>query len=496
MDNIKKLKLNSSFSLVNQILLIVSGLILPRFILNFYGSEINGLQSSIGQFLSIINFLELGVGSVVQSALYQPLVRGDIDRVSSIASAANHFFKRLAGILLIYVVILCFTFPFFIDSPLSNISTIFLIIAMSISLFSQFYFGLVNQIILNADQKNYIQILGSMATIILNLILSVILIYTGFGIVTVKFVSGLVFLIRPLYLYFYVKRNYNISTSSHFTKDAIPQKWNGIAQHVAYVILDSTDIVVLTIFSTLKNVSVYTIYNLVINGIKLLLSSFTSSFQSFFGHMIAEERISELNLHFNRIEWLMHNASTLLFSLTASLIVPFVKVYTSGINDADYNAPIFALMLCLAQLVYCIRIPYTAVVLSAGHYKQTQASAIIEALLNVVLSIILVSNFGLIGVAVGTFLAVLYRTLYFIQYLSNNILHRSKKIFTKHMLVDILIFSITFWIGSFFDGDIVNIIEWVKLAIVEGIIFSLVVLIVNLVFNREMVLAYLNRIWK
>ena len=68
----KKLIYNTISSLIFQVTTIVCGFILPRLILNAFGSNVNGLVNSITQFLGIISFLELGVGAVVQSALYKP----------------------------------------------------------------------------------------------------------------------------------------------------------------------------------------------------------------------------------------------------------------------------------------------------------------------------------------------------------------------------------------------------------------------------------------
>ena len=75
-------------------------------------------------------------------------------------------------------------------------------------------------------------------------------------------------------------------------------------------------------------------------------------------------------------------------------------------------------------------------VLAAGHYKQTQWSAIIEAAINIVVSVVLVFNFGLIGVAIGTLAAMAYRTVYLAWYLSRNIIYRNLRHFLKHILTD------------------------------------------------------------
>ena len=65
----KRLVKNTIASLGYQISAIICGFILPRLIMTYYGSEVNGLVNSITQFLQVITFLELGVGAVVQSSL-------------------------------------------------------------------------------------------------------------------------------------------------------------------------------------------------------------------------------------------------------------------------------------------------------------------------------------------------------------------------------------------------------------------------------------------
>jgi len=125
MNNIKKLQLNSITSLINQLVVIISGLILPRYILLNFGSDTNGLTSSIMQFLSVIAFLELGVGAVVQSALYGPLARGDKSKINEILATARKFFRSIAKILATYVIVLIFIFPFLVDSPYDFFGTLF-----------------------------------------------------------------------------------------------------------------------------------------------------------------------------------------------------------------------------------------------------------------------------------------------------------------------------------------------------------------------------------
>ena len=55
----KLLAKNTLASLISQVTTLICGFILPRIFLKYYGSEVNGLVSSITQFLGVISFLEL-----------------------------------------------------------------------------------------------------------------------------------------------------------------------------------------------------------------------------------------------------------------------------------------------------------------------------------------------------------------------------------------------------------------------------------------------------
>ena len=61
----KKLLFNTGTALLSQLVTLISGFILPRLIIGQYGSEVNGLVSSITQFLAFFSMMEMGVGAVV-----------------------------------------------------------------------------------------------------------------------------------------------------------------------------------------------------------------------------------------------------------------------------------------------------------------------------------------------------------------------------------------------------------------------------------------------
>lgn len=484
-NRVKKLALNTVTSLSLQVVTVICGFILPRLILGKFGSDVNGLVNSIAQFLGVITLLDLGVGAVVQSSLYKPLAENDKDSISKIYVSAHRFFKRLATLLIVYVGVLIFVYPLIVNKKFGFWFTAALIGAISINTFSQYYFGIVNSLLLSADQKGYVQYTAQIVVLIINTIACALLIKLGASIQIVKLTTSIIFLFRPLYLFFYVKKHYDINNKITFTEEPIKQKWNGMAQHFASYILGGTDNIVLTLFSTLANVSIYSVYNIVIMGVKNALLSMTNGFQSLMGEMIAKKEKEKLYNFFGYVEWILHTGTTLVFGCTGILIVSFVEVYTKGINDANYIQPLFAVLIVAANAGHCLRLPYNILILSAGHYKQTQSNYIIAMILNIVISIATVKFFGLVGVAIGTLVAMAYQTVWMAMYDSKNIINWPFKNFMKQVLVDVLTVVIaglaTFKIpmisvsyGSFFIRAILVFICW-----------SVIVCAINSVFYAE-----------
>lgn len=485
----KRLLWNTASSFIYQMVTIICGLILPRLILNGFGSEVNGLVNSMKQFLAVITFLELGVGAVVQSSLYRPLAENNIKDISQIVTSANKFFRKIAAVLVLYIIILLVLYPQIVEQTFGYMYTGTLLIAISIGSFVQYYFGIVDMLFLNAAQRGYVQYIPQSLSIILNTLISYVLIKHNASIQMIKFVSSLIYLVRPIILRLYINRHYKINRHEQYTIEPIRQKWNGVAQHVAAIILDGTDTIVLSVFSSLANVSIYSVYYLVVSGVKQLFMSMTNGFQSLIGELWARQELETLHRTFGWFEWLIHTGTVFLFGCTGVLMIPFIQIYTRGITDANYIQPLFAVLIIIANAGHCLRLPYNIMILAGGHYKQTQSNYIIAAVINIVISIVAVSKWELIGVAIGTLAAMIYQTVWMAFYDSRNFLKRPIKLFAKQCLADTIIVITAVMISETFHLQAVTYGAWIILACEVAFIWLVVIIIVNLIFyNKKMMM--------
>lgn len=482
----QKLLLNTGTALVYQIVALICGFILPKQILLYFGSDVNGLVSSISRFLSVIVFMEMGVGPVIQSNLYKPLAEKDNDTISKIVVSAERFYKRIAYIFLVYIGFLVVLFPK-INSDFDYWFTASLIIIISISTFAQYYFGITYQVFLNADQKSYVQTSLQLLSVVLNTIVCLIMMQLGCSLHLMKLASAGVYVIRPIAQNIYVKRKYKINHSIQFEGEPIEQKWNGFAQHLTSVVSGEIDVVLLTLFSTYQNVSIYSVYFLVVNGITNMFMMAVSGLEALFGNMLAKKEDKLLLSTFEGVESVAHTAITIVYVATAILIAPFVSVYIKGVSDADaYYLPLFGTLLTCAYAAQCLRIPYFRMIKAAGHYKQTQVGSFIAMMINIVVSIVLVFKYGLLGVAVGTILAMLFYTLYVVWYLRKNIINRPFYHIVKHIIIDVIVAFLSCFATRWLTMGDASYFSWVKYAMVLTIIVASIGLAINgLVYRKD-----------
>lgn len=435
-----KIKQSVYTTLILQMVTLVCGLIVPRVLIGAYGSEAYGATTSIAQFLSYITLLEGGIGGVARAALYKPLAEKDTNRISVIINELKRFFRIIAYISIGYAIILACTFK-----SLSHIecydwmTSFWLVIVIAISTFGQYFIGISYSALIQADQRIYILNTLSIITTIINALLVIMLVHLGSGLILVKLASSIVFLIKPTAMWLYVRKKYGLIQHPVRDNNALSQKWTGLGHHIAYYIHSNTDVAVLTLLDNLKSVSVYSVYHMVTQNIQNVVSALCSGMEPLFGEMIAKNENERLGETFDFYETMISIVCTVLFSTVFIMIVPFISIYTKGVEDVNYIRPLFAYLLTSSAVIYCFRFPYSAVITAAGHFKQTKWGAYGEALLNITVSIILVWKLGLVGVAIGTVIAMSFRLIYSVVYLSRHILHRSVLVFIKRLIVNITI---------------------------------------------------------
>ena len=492
----RKAVLNMFFGLIYQAITIICGLITPRLILATFGSTYNGVISSATQFLNMINILTLGITGTTRVALYKTLADGDNLGTSRIMKATKRYMQKIGCCVILYAIGLCVIYPYVSQNSLSHIENTALIAIVSIGTFAQYFFGISNMTLLNADQSSYVNNIIDIFKVVLNTVCVAVLIKVGASVFIVKLGSSTIFLISPIVLNWYVKRKYSLVNNCEPDNTALNNRGAVALHQVANIIHDNTDIMVLTFFMDAKQISVYTVYYLVIGKIKTLLQVFTSGMEAAFGNMWVKHEIDTLNRVFKAYEHLLFSFTVVVFSCVGTLILPFISEYTRGITDVAYYRVDFAVLITIAEVAFCIRQPYLLLVYATGNYEATKRGALVEAIINLSLSIILVQFVGINGVVIGTLVANVFRTVQYSVFVSNKILNRGIELIIKHVVWMFVCMGIITPIVICLDGFVLALgwMGWLIKAVITFIVALIITAAFSVAFYKMETLYLFNKI--
>ena len=484
---------NVFLSILLQVVTIICGFITPRLILSTFGSEVNGLVNSITQFLSYVMLFEGGLNAVVLAGLYKPVHDNNYEKMSAIVAASNKFYNKLTILFVCYTAVLSILYPLFVNSGFSMACVSTLTWILSIYMLSQYCLALTAKTFLKAKQKVGFISLIQILVIVLNTILTVVVIKLYPDIHIVKLISSLAFVLQPIVLNRYIDKHYVLDKNAAPDNKAMEQRWNGFGINTAAFIHDNTAIVILTIFATLTDVSVFSVYILVTTGMKRLIQSISAGIVPKLGNDYVSDNKLKFNKTFGLYEFIIFFSTFFLFTVGSLVITPFVLLYTQGIVDADYNQVVLGWALIVAEGIFCLREPYVNMAYSANRFKYIQKYAYIEAALNILVSLLLVKKLGFVGVACGTITGMTYRTIMQVLYLKNNVLCRGCMAVVRHLLLfgSAAFISILLSKGLVSDCEI-SIQGWVLFAFKNSLIVLSLCILLAIAFYRDEVRSIWN----
>ncbi|RID84742.1 hypothetical protein D1953_12820 [Peribacillus asahii] len=488
MSRTKKFLYNSIFNAVLQILVLISGLIIPGVMLKSYGSEINGLVSSITQFVVYFNLVEAGLSSAAVYALYKPLADDDHKTINRVITAAKKFYTQAGYIFVSLTIGLAVIYPMFIKTDAItpfNVGLLVLILGVNGAL--EFFTLSKYRVLLTADQKTYIISLASIVYIIVNTLIIVVLANLHVDIVILRAVALLSIFLRSFILMIYVKIKYkyiNYFVEPKF--DALKKRWDALYLQILGAIHTGAPIIILTIVSkNLLLVSVYSIFNIVIAGLNAILNVFANGLSASFGDIIARGENKTLQKAYREFEFAYYSLLTVVYSIALVTIMPFIRIYTNGITDTNYDLPLIGFLFVINSLLNNIKVPQGMLVISAGLFKETKIQTTIQGAIVVIGGIALVPFFGISGVLIASILSNIYRDIDLLFFIPKNVTKLPVKNTVYRIVRTFICIAVT-WIPFFFiELNPVSYVSWFADVFLVGILSSLVMVISGFIFDRN-----------
>lgn len=419
----KRGTINVICGVLGQLIVIGLGILIPRLVLVSYGSEINGLLNSVTQIFAYFALLEAGVGIASLQALYEPVAQNDKMQIQRVLAATHQFYKKAGYIYIAAVIVLAFTYPFFVTTNISYWLIVGVIVFGGLANCINFLYQGKYRILMQADGRLYISTNITTFIGVATSVTKVVLLMLGFDVLAVQFSFFVINILQMLIYWYFVKKYYGwIDLKVEPDNTAIEQKGSTLIHQISGLIFNSTDVVLLTFMTRdLKIVSIYTMYKMVITYATTLIQQMETGFNFRLGQMYHTNRKQYLVLHhIFEIAYLVMVFSVM--TVIYLMIIPFMRLYTAGVDDINYINSWYPLYFVITPLLTYGRTAASDVINFAGHFKQTQGRAIAESTINILASILGIWKFGILGALFGTMLASLYRTNDIILYVYKHFL--------------------------------------------------------------------------
>lgn len=477
----------------------IAGIIIPRVILNAYGSETNGLLVSITQIISYFVLLEAGIAGAAVYSLYKPLAEDDWDKINGIVSGAKISYNKIGKIFLLLTVLFALIYPVLISSSvLSYIEISLLVVIIGFSGAIEFFSLAKYRVILTASQRNYIIAIGTIISTITNIIIIVLFTKLNFSIVFVKGFAISSIIIRSLILRYYVKRKFDkLQFKTKPDKSGLEKRWDAGYVQILFAIQSGLPILLTTFFTNLITVSIFSIYNLVFAALMSIMSIIVVSTYASFGNLIAsgdKDRVKEV---YKELQFVFYTFLSIVYSITIIMIFDFIKIYVSNVSDGHlYIRYMFGILFFTSSLFLNMQTPQGIMSTAAGLYKEVKVHTTIHLIILVVFGSIFVVFFSIEGIVFVNIVANIYRLIYYIFFVNKNIVSKSIA-YTVRQIVKILVVVISTIIFDSLVGIAVSsVATWIFKATLIGIFAILFSLAYSYIFERSDLKILFNRIYR
>lgn len=485
MSHDKRIKNNLISSLVYQVVLISLSFLLPRLYLENFGSEVNGVLSTIKQIFVYMFLLEAGVGLATTQALYERIGKKNYQSINEVLSATHSYYSKTGIIYLAIVLVIAVVYAYVIPTSMDSGTVFCIVILTAVPALFSYFVQAKYRILLEVDGRKYVinnsdtvlQIASSAGKILVILLTD--------SLILMQLVYCIMYVAQLSFLYFYAKRRYKwLDLKAKPDFQAISQKNSVLVHQLSGMVFNNTDVILISALCDFKAASIYAIYNIFFSQVQNFIANVSSSFNFALGQAfnIDRERFKRL---FNVYETFYVAATFLVYTLMAVFLLPLIQIYTKGIDDADYTNTLLVFLFVIMNLASNIKIPVNSVIEFSGNFQKTRSFAIWEMVINLTVTVAAILTMGICGAIIGTVAALVYRGIVTIRFSNRNVLERSQMHTYKILLSNALVFGIVmavFYVDSFSGFEFLPLL---LRGIIHSVWISALYVAVNFVFNRK-----------
>lgn len=421
----KKSLINVAISCSSYILCMVSTFIIRGVFSRLIGADFAGIESTFMNAISMLAIVELGIGTGIVYKLYKPIADGDKREIALLLKFYKQAYTVIGGIVFFIGIIVSVVIPSVINENYSHTWLSFIFFLYLVDILASYLFA-NRRAMFVADQKNFITSVCYTASQFLNLIIQIVVLCTLPGVMDKETVFAVYLIIKIAVRLFencaiaiLFKKNYpdielnikgNISAEE---KSTLFSKIRALMVHkVAGLSLQATSSLIVTKFVDVIRGGYYGNYLSLSNAVNNIGMQFFNGITASFGDLYVSEGKAQAYKKFKSVffvNYILYSFFSVSFFIISE---PFVELWI-GNKEAVFPSLTVYLMsvyIYMYGIRQCIFVARNV----TGEYTKDKWFAVLEAVINFVSGVFLVSKVGVIGIPIGNILSTLL-VPYFVQ---------------------------------------------------------------------------------
>lgn len=488
-DRVHKSLLNAKVNLIFYFLSLFFSFFSRKIFLDCLGADFIGLTGTLANILGYLNLAELGVGAAISFFLYKPLQSNNRDEINEIISVFGYLYRKIGQFIFIGGLLVSFFFPLIFSKTELELEIIYFSFFSFLGSSLIGYFINYRQILLTADQKNYLVAVYFQSANLVKIALQIFLAYTYRNLyvwVAVEFFFGI---IGCIVLNWKINKEYPWLKSNVSNGKELLKKYPTILTNTKQVfihkikdfLLSKSDELFIFAFVSLKMVAYYGNYTMIIYKVSQLFTFVLDGVGAGVGNLVAEGDKKNMMKVFWELMAIRHFIAGFLFTSLYFLLEPFISLWLGPQYIMDRT-------ILILLLIYIYMMQSRGVVDMFNHAHGLYAdtwSAWVELVLNVGITLIAGYFYGIIGILLGKIVSVFLIVIFWKPYyLFTSGFKLPISIYWKGTIRYYLIFGISFvfvdMLNGFFpfaaDYDWLSLIGYACLLVICYLILNIILL--------------------
>lgn len=461
---------NIKYTILLQIVNVLYGLIVPRTIILNYGSEINGLSSTILQLIGYMKIVEAGLSAASIKQLYKPISKNDKNEFNNIFNSISYYYKQIGFYFIMFILLSAYPFSLSIAGDISKWSVFLLIVTMALSVYFDFYYCSKYYAFFIANNQSFLYSKIQIITQILKLITIIILANFNFNIIILFLAISFITYFKSILLkYYFEKQKYIIN--KEYKKIKIENRQSVFIHQLLSLIIYNSPLLIISFFYDLENASIYSIYNMVFGMFYTFASMiFAQSILPIYGHLFIEPQIEKISSTHNRYTIIYNSVIFSLIITSMYLFKSFLGFYTKGADINYFNKPLMIIFI-LQVLINCLKIPYQTIINAKGDFYSTIKYSVYESVIYIISIIILMYlNIGILSINIALTLSFTFKYFSLKIYVNKNYFKETKR-FDYSIFISFIISILLYLIYNNIFYNINSVFQWIFSAIILTVLF-------------------------